>query len=53
MKTRILIIIVSFVLISCSNRTDSKTTNSSEKKETVQTDKSKKTKDVFENDYMN
>lgn len=51
MKARILIIIVGFVLISCSNRTDSKTINSTEKRETVQTDKSKKTKEIYENEY--
>ena len=51
MKARILIIIIGFVLISCSNRTDSKTINSTEKRETVQTDKSKKTKEIYENEY--
>ena len=51
MKVRIFIVIVGFVLISCSNRTDKKTISSTEKREVVQTDKSKKIEEVSENEY--
>lgn len=51
MKVRIFIVIICFVLISCSNRTDNKTTSSTEKREIVQTEKSKKIEKVTENEY--
>jgi len=51
MKERILILLVVFVLISCSKQTDNKTTSSTEKREIVQTKKSKKIKKVTENEY--